>query len=363
MVQTLAHSGFCGVTFINRPATRYGIRPVPYYQFDGKDLEHIKNHLFRCGISSSISSNKLVIVGTKNCLLLANLLGLDNPWTWALSNIFYKNMHTTPNGIRQLYTLFGQHSKLSYASVERIIAEKQCQKQQKVIENKRHLKLLPAYDNAYKKYTNILCMECKINPAKIYFTGKYPQKGNMFFLCPECVKDKFPAIKKQRLTSHNLHEQHGELYNRYITATCEVCLQNPAQYVYGYGKNSDENISLCEACKNEWLFVRNIDSVIDKILCENFPEFKFQKKQIGKLTPTFVFDESKKIIEVFNCKLHACPIHFPARKIRISATYEYKAQYFAERGYELLVIWGHDFDNIDAVVRRIDAFLHTQFPK
>jgi G:T-mismatch repair DNA endonuclease (very short patch repair protein) len=378
----LSKKGFAGITFSIRSDIKYGIRPIPYYQFDGipAELQQIKTMLFQHGIPSSIAKNKLRISGTNNCLLIADLFQLQDEWYNALKDIFLKGGHRTEEGIKSLFDKFGVQSQLTRADIDKIIIEYKNNKisntQQKIIQHKAALTLLPAYDTLYDTL-DILhtpCQQCSECGVRIYFTGKHPHGDNTVLLCEKCASTLnegaprvLPTPRKHllRFTQYKLYEQTGEMYRQLRTTLCEVCGVAETAYVFSIRDTAKDSISLCLSCKNRWdTFVRmySTDSMLEEeikiFLEQKFPDFKFIKKRVSHLTPDFVCEEHKKIIEVFGCKWHACSIHFPDFPVRESSTYEYRARLFGQYGYETLILWGHDIDvEEDELYRKIAHFL------
>lgn len=378
----LGSEGFAGVTFSKRNDVKYGIRPMPYYEIDG-DLEilnEIKNQLFKYGINSTLMENKyfnsLQVVGIDNCLTLCDILGMDDGWSQSLKAEFKNGKHLTPDGIKKLHIKFGKKSLLSYEEVCAIVdaaREKHLNEiLKKIFAKERRLHLLPLFDKQYNEVdvAKTSCMQCGKIGVKIYFVGRYPRKDNTFFLCDECFDklDKpFPkaVVEQTRKKIYHLHNK--ALIKKHLQPKelCEVCGQYKACHVYGIKDDGDDsqNISLCTNCRAEW-YERGhlyrpesvLEDIISYVLYEEFPEYFYIKKQVGKLIPDFVFPEQKKVIEVFGCYWHACPIHFPEREIKQELTYEYRARYFAEQGYETLVIWEHDFEHEDLLIQHIRNF-------
>ena len=62
--------------------------------------------------------------------------------------------------------------------------------------------------------------------------------------------------------------------------------------------------------------------------------------------------DKKIIIFVDGCYWHACPIHFPENKKRISDAS--RVNYLKAFGYHVEIIWEHDiYDDSDAIVKGI----------
>jgi len=198
---TLSESGFSGVTFSKRPDVKYGVRPIPYYEIDGdiKLLQEIQNELFKYGINSTLSKtkyfNSLQVIGIDNCLTLCEAISVNDGWASSLKDDFRKGAHLTEAGIKKLFIEFGKKSQLTYDEVCTIIdAAKQKRLNdtlQKIMDKKKPLKLLPIFDLLYNKINtkNEKCIQCNRKEVKIYFTGKYPRKDNLFFLCDECAAE------------------------------------------------------------------------------------------------------------------------------------------------------------------------------
>lgn len=194
----LREKGFPGVTFCKRSDVRYGVRPIPYYEIDGpiELLQDIKNHLFKYGINATLTKtkyfNSLQIIGMRNCIILAEVLELNDIWTNSLHNDFVQGKHRTPAGIKHLFNTFGAKSLLSYDEVCEIVdAAKQKRLDEtlfRILTKKKQLHLLPQYDPLYSDITTHNCQRCGANSPKIYFIGKYPRPGNYFYLCVKCRK-------------------------------------------------------------------------------------------------------------------------------------------------------------------------------
>ena len=197
---TLGNQGFTGVTFARRPDVKLGLRPIPYYEIDG-DLEllkEIKNHLFKYGINATLTETKyfnaLQIMGLNNCLILAEVIGIDDNWADSLHDEFQKGTHRTEKGIKKLFIEFGSKSLLTYDDVCIIIDAAKVNRLneviKKIVEGKKKLTLLPLYDGRYNQKIEQSCMRCGAQEdIKIYFIGKYPREDNIFLLCDECVAE------------------------------------------------------------------------------------------------------------------------------------------------------------------------------
>lgn len=197
---TLREKGFSGITFSRRSDVKLGLRPVPYFEVDG-DLDllvKIKNSLFERGINSTITEakyfNSLHVTGVGNCIVLSEILNINDNWANSLRDDFQKGTHLTEKGIKKLFFKFGKKSLLTYDDVCVIIdaakGKRLDETLQQIFENQKHLKRLPEYDDLYKKY-NInkeQCMCCNAPQPKIYFIGKYPRAGNIFLLCDACAE-------------------------------------------------------------------------------------------------------------------------------------------------------------------------------
>lgn len=183
---TLLEDGFGGITFCQRDDVKYGVRPMPYYELDGdlELLEEIKNQLFQLGINSTIMKNKyfnsLQIHGVKNCVVLSEVLGIEDNWSNSLRDDFVKGKHLTEEGIKQLHIEFAGDKTMSFRDICIIIARaKEIRRKKKYIKPK----LLPDYNPLYKNIKSFACMACGAPATKIYFTTKYPQSGNLLYFC------------------------------------------------------------------------------------------------------------------------------------------------------------------------------------
>jgi hypothetical protein len=192
MQDQLIRKGFPGVTFSVRDDIKYGIRAIPYYQYDGspEELYPIKMTLFKEGIQSSISSNKLRVSGINSCIALAGILNINNEWTTALREIFLPGLHRTEDGIKKLFQKFGTKSLLTQEELCRLIdTYKEHHSNLIQIRAMENLKMLPVYDHLYDTIdiVHMPCQQCRNEGVHIYFSGKYPRPSNIAFLCTACA--------------------------------------------------------------------------------------------------------------------------------------------------------------------------------
>jgi hypothetical protein len=220
----LLKSGFSGVTFSLRDDIKYGVRAIPYWQYDGpvEELEKIKNELFQLGIPASLARTKLRISGTNSCVALAGILELNDEWTAALKEYFLTGKCRTELGLKELFLKFGTRSAISYNDVCNYIdvykVRVSTNLQQTVVSRVKSLKLLPKHDGLYRKYdiSSLLCQQCGYGAVDIYFVGKYPQEYNLIFLCKPCVEtikinwaDQKRVRKFQRSLTEDVHVHIG----------------------------------------------------------------------------------------------------------------------------------------------------------
>ena len=283
---TLGNQGFTGVTFSKRSDVKYGIRPIPYYEIDGdlELLEEIKNQLFKYGVNATLTETKyfnaLQIIGIDNCLILAEVIGIDDNWADSLHDDFQKGTHRTEKGIKKLFIEFGTKSLLTYDEVCAIIDAAKINRLdktlQKIITGRKKLTLLPAYDSMYNQIdaANMPCMRCRKLPVKIYFVGKYPRQENIFFLCDKCAtqvikvkKSPLEDLYKKINTAHktraeqnrkdyyNTHERKN--YNYYQTHERARKLQQMGAMRYRarkMGAEGTHTLEEWEALKKEYIF-------------------------------------------------------------------------------------------------------------
>jgi len=62
----------------------------------------------------------------------------------------------------------------------------------------------------------------------------------------------------------------------------------------------------------------------------------------------------KKLIEFLGCSWHGCKLCYPNTKMKDKT--EDRVKLFKENGYDTLIIWRHDLDDVDAVIERIRQF-------
>jgi len=377
---SLREDGFSGVTFSRRPDVKYGVRPIPYYEIDGdiELLKEIQNELFKHGINSTLSQTKyfnaLQIIGIDNCITLSEVISIDDDWAESLKNEFKKGSHLTEEGIKGIFNKFGKKSKLHYDEICQIIESAKQHKinetLDKIFSKKKKLKLLPPYDNKYIDIHNKRCQKCHLKEnVSLYFHGKYPRDDNIFYLCDNCFAEINEPKKSYRrlgpLIRYGLILQEDQTYLKPI---CEVCNKNKARFVYckKEAKQPSDYISLCDECKDMWYDLHilyraesRLEQIVADILYMQFKNYPYIKKRVGKLTPDFVFPTHKKIIEVFGCYWHSCPVHFPEKNIAEHRTQDFRVKYFGTFGYETLILWGHDFENINQVIIKIEKFLTT----
>jgi len=192
----LKRSGFGGITFSVRNDIRFGIRPTPYYQYDGprEFLEQVRSLLFKYGINASPGHEKLRITGINNCVVLADLLSITNEWAEALKKDFLTGRYHTEEGIKDIFMRFGVDSRLTYEGLCSIINKYKTDRatllQRRVIVDGTPITPLPEYDGMYDSIdiVHTRCQQCHQCGVKIYFTGKYPREDNTVFLCDSCAQ-------------------------------------------------------------------------------------------------------------------------------------------------------------------------------
>lgn len=74
---------------------------------------------------------------------------------------------------------------------------------------------------------------------------------------------------------------------------------------------------------------------------------------IGGRCPDYIYEEEKKIIELFGDYWHSNAV--TGREI--SDEVDLKLSHFKKYGYETLIIWEHELENLDQVYYRIKEFL------
>jgi len=183
---TLVEDGFGSVTFCQRDDVRYGVRPMPYYEIDGdlELLEEIKNQLFQMGINSTLTKNKyfnsLQVHGLKNCIVLSEVLGINDGWADSLHNQFKEGKHLTEDGIKKLHVEFASDRSIPFNEMCVIIDRaNEARRKKKYIQPK----LLPPYNPLYKNIKDFRCDECGKPATKLFFTTKYPHSGNLLYFC------------------------------------------------------------------------------------------------------------------------------------------------------------------------------------
>ena len=165
----------------------------------------------------------------------------------------------------------------------------------------------------------------------------------------------------------------GNLNSNYISGKtlvigkCQHCNKDLGKLSYY------NDIKLCKSCstREKWKDEEYAKNVISKtlqsnkkspnkpeqhlshIINDNFPNtFKFVgngKKMIGKFCPDFVYENKKKIIELYGSYWHNKP-EIIQRDIRRKNKYE-------DSGYELLVIYDTELTNEHNIVSKIENFL------
>lgn len=185
----LVEGGFGAVTFCRRKDAKLGVRPMPYYEFDGdlELLQDIQKELLQRGINSTIHEseyfNSLQVHGMKNCLVLSEILSIEDDWANSLHNSFKKGKHLTEEGIKELHTAFATKKSIPYAEIWNIIenAKKNHKKKH------RYPTILPDYDPLYKNIHRYRCNNCGKPATKVGFIGKFPHRDNLYYFCDEHV--------------------------------------------------------------------------------------------------------------------------------------------------------------------------------
>ena len=106
------------------------------------------------------------------------------------------------------------------------------------------------------------------------------------------------------------------------------------------------------------------EQLLDQILQTNFPN---EWKYVGDgsfvlkgLCPDWInINGRKKVIDLFGCFYHGCPIHYPSRKPEPHLTEPVRRTIFEECGYNYLVIWEHELKDGETLLRKLEEFTYA----
>lgn len=91
----------------------------------------------------------------------------------------------------------------------------------------------------------------------------------------------------------------------------------------------------------------------------NFSSWQFVgdgKLIIGGKCPDF-WNGNDKLIEIFGCYFHSCPVHFLNKGATPNNSDE-KIQLFLDFGYKTLIVWEHDIrENLNITINNIKEFV------
>jgi G:T-mismatch repair DNA endonuclease (very short patch repair protein) len=79
---------------------------------------------------------------------------------------------------------------------------------------------------------------------------------------------------------------------------------------------------------------------------------------IGRLCPDFInINGKKKVIELFGCYFHGCPIHYPKRRVALRLREDYRKKIYAQYGFECLTVWEHELEDETSLLNKISNFM------
>jgi G:T-mismatch repair DNA endonuclease (very short patch repair protein) len=106
------------------------------------------------------------------------------------------------------------------------------------------------------------------------------------------------------------------------------------------------------------------ERILDSMLQKEFPnEWKYVGDGsfiIEGLCPDWVnANGKKKVIDLFGCFYHGCPIHYPQAKVKERFREDVRRAVFQKYGYNLLVVWEHELEDKSALIDKLREFTYA----
>jgi hypothetical protein len=106
------------------------------------------------------------------------------------------------------------------------------------------------------------------------------------------------------------------------------------------------------------------EKLLDRILQKEFPN---EWKYVGDgafilegLCPDWVnVNGKKKVIDLFGCFFHGCPVHYPNVKVKDLLREDVRRAIFQKYEYDLLVVWEHELENRNVLIDKLREFTYA----
>ena len=186
------------------------------------------------------------------------------------------------------------------------------------------------------------------------------------------IGDKNPAKRpevREKISKHHQGVKFGEEHCKHLSEAQLKRFQEHPISEKTKRKSSNtfkqlwQNPEFAEKMIKSWNKKPNkLEKLIYNILQNILPnEYKINVEgeimTLGRKIPDFVnVNGQKKVIEFNGCYYHSCPICFSDSKIDGLKKTEERINLFKKYGYETLVIWEHELEDMEAVVNKILEF-------
>ena len=176
---------------------------------------------------------------------------------------------------------------------------------------------------------------------------------------------------KEKLRKANLGKKHSEDTKNKMSTT------HSGQNNHFYGKKHTEETRkiISDYDKQLWKkedYVKKqmrsrhvrpnkVEITLNSLLQENFPkEWKYTGDGsviIEGLCPDWInCNGKKKIIELFGCFFHGCPIHNPHWKPPFKSRENIRREIFSRYGFNTLIVWEHELENQHPLIDKLKIF-------
>jgi hypothetical protein len=147
---------------------------------------------------------------------------------------------------------------------------------------------------------------------------------------------------KGRKMPESMREKASQIRRQLWCDPKYIAKQIKAHHIKPNSKEQKLNESLQSRFPNEWKYVGD-GSVI-----------------IGKLCPDYInVNGKKKVIELFGCYFHGCPIHYPEHRVVPRLREDYRKKIYAQYGFEYLTVWEHELEDEAPLLSKISNFMEA----
>lgn len=186
--------------------------------------------------------------------------------------------------------------------------------------------------NKYKRHAEYFTTNCEWC-GKIVKKEEWKKKDRSHFFCDSACKAKWVGATHRG--------ENNPSYVERIKTTCIKCGKEIELLPCRYKK-----LRTCEDCRGKWAQKSLAETTFEEIYTKHNLPIVYTGDgtyKIGKLKPDFVCVDKNVAIEIFG-EIYHSPLlaSIKRRKIKPSATYGYRLNYYKNRGWNMIAIWSRD---------------------